>query len=160
MEDIEIKVDINEKKYLVSKYNEETMSLELRDYIFNEILGKSIDKKVIIKFNTKFKVSSKDEVRYISIIRKEYRECLNELVYESGSSDIRKFFLFIMGTFFIICSYIFTDFIGEVFNQVLTVFGWVALWEVASSILFTDSKRRRKMKRYKQLLNGEIYFNK
>ena len=36
------------------------------------------------------------------------------------------------------------------------IFGWVALWEVAYAIFFTDASRRRKIKRNKQIINASI----
>ncbi|NLC48024.1 MAG: hypothetical protein GX758_01510 [Tenericutes bacterium] len=158
-EELIIEIDINEKKYLISNYNENTISPSLRDYLINELVGESLNAKVTLNIDTKFKLSNDEKELYSSMIRKEFKESINELVYESGTSDIQKILMFLLGLLFLFSSFLLEAVLGEVFSQILMVFGWVALWEVAYSIFFTDSSRKIKNKRYKQLQNAIIIFN-
>jgi hypothetical protein len=154
-----IDIDISEKKYLVSKYNENTLDPELREYLINELIGENLSSNVILSIDTKFKVTEEEAESYSLMIRREFKESINELLYESGNSDVQKISLFLIGLLFLLSSYLLDSVAGEIFSQILMVFGWVALWEVAYSIFFTDSSRRRRNKRYKQLLNAKIVFN-
>lgn len=154
-----IDIDISEKKYLVSKYNENTLDPELREYLINELIGENLSSNVVLSIDTKFKVTEEEAESYSLMIRREFKESINELLYESGNSDVQKISLFLIGLLFLLSSYLLDSVAGEIFSQILMVFGWVALWEVAYSIFFTDSSRRRRNKRYKQLLNAKIVFN-
>lgn len=160
MNELIVNIDVSEKKYFVSKYNEDTLAPELRDYIINELVGESLKKSVVLNITTKFKVDKEEEKKYTEILLREFKESINELVYESGSSDIKKLVLFFTGLILIFISYYAAGIVGEIFDQVLTIFGWVVLWEVAYAIFFTDAKRRRILKRYKQVLEAKIIFNK
>lgn len=44
---LNIEVDISEKKYFTSKYNENTLAPELKDYLLNEIIGYEDRKSVV-----------------------------------------------------------------------------------------------------------------
>ena len=51
---INIEVDMSEKKYFVSKYNDNTLAPELKDYLLNEIIGYDINTKINIIIDAKF----------------------------------------------------------------------------------------------------------
>ena len=48
---LNIEVDISEKKYFTSKYNENTLAPELKDYLLNEIIGYDINSKISKRMN-------------------------------------------------------------------------------------------------------------
>lgn len=66
--------------------------------------------------------------------------------------------LLLIGISFVIASYFFGHAIGEILEEILMVFGWVALWEVAYAIFFTDASRRRKIKRNNQIIKSNIKY--
>ena len=47
---------------------------------------------------------------------------------------------------------------GDILEEILMIFGWVALWEVAYAIFFTDASRRRKIKRNNQIIHADIKY--
>lgn len=158
MRRLNIEVDISEKKYFVSKYNDKTLAPELREYIINELVGYNLDSKVRINIVTKFELTGVEEEKYKEIIKKEFRESISELKSETLASDKMKLIMFCLGIMFIISSYFMNSFFGGIPGEILMIFGWVVMWEVAYAIFFTDAKRKRKIKRYKQILNSEIVF--
>ena len=144
---LNIEVDISEKKYFTSKYNENTLAPELKDYLLNEIIGYDINTKITIHINAKFKLTDEEKEHYKKIIIKEFKESNDELEYEIELGNIKKLTLLLIGISFVIASYFFGHIIGEILEEIIMVFGWVALWEVAYAIFFTDASRRRKIKR-------------
>ncbi|UKI57173.1 MAG: hypothetical protein L6V81_07270 [Clostridium sp.] len=56
---------------------------------------------------------------------------------------------------FIVAAYFLNHIFGEILVEVFTVFGWVALWEVAYAIFFTDASRRRNIKKYNQIIKSK-----
>ena len=155
---LNIEVDISEKKYFTSKYNENTLAPELKDYLLNEIIGYDINTKINININAKFKLTDEEKEHYKKIIIKEFKESNDELEYEIELGNIKKLTLLLIGISFVNASYFFGHAIGEILEEILMVFGWVALWEVAYAIFFTDASRRRKIKRNNQIIKSNIKY--
>ncbi len=155
---LNIEVDMSEKKYFVSKYNDNTLAPELKDYLLNEIIGYDINTKINIIIDAKFDLTEEEKEHYKKLIIKEFKESNDEILYEIDQSNLKKLTLSLIGILFIIASYFFNHIIGEVLEEILMIFGWVALWEVAYAILFTDASRRRKIKRNKQIINANIKY--
>lgn len=154
---LNIDIDVHSKKDLVSKYSDDTLSLELKEYLLNELVGEDINSKVNINFNLQIKLTNKEQDEFKKILRQEFKETLKELDNESKSSNIQKMALTVAGITFILLS-TFVSTLSDVTQEILDIFGWVALWEVAYAMFFTDGKRRKKIKRIKQILNSEIIF--
>lgn len=155
---LNIEVDMSEKKYFVSKYNDNTLAPKLKDYLLNEIIGYDINTKINIIIDAKFDLTEEEKEHYKKLIIKEFKESNDEILYEIDQSNLKKLTLSLIGILFIIASYFFNHIIGEVLEEILMIFGWVALWEVAYAILFTDASRRRKIKRNKQIINANIKY--
>lgn len=155
---INIEVDISEKKYFVSKYNENTLAPELKDYLLNEIIGSDINTKINIIIDAKFDLTEDEKEHYKKLIIKEFRENNDEIQYEIEQGNLKKLTLSFIGMLFILASYFFNHIIGEVLEEILNIFGWVALWEVAYAIFFTDASRRRKLKRNNQIIHADIKY--
>ena len=77
---------------------------------------------------------------------------------EIAESNVKKVILFTIGMLFIVAAYFLNHIFGEVLVEVFTIFGWVALWEVAYAIFFTDASRRRNIKKYNQIIKSKIKF--
>ncbi len=155
---LNIEVDISEKKYFTSKYNENTLAPELKDYLLNEIIGYDINTKININIDAKFKLTDEEKEHYKELIIKEFKESNDELEYEIELGNIKKLTLLLIGVSFVIASYFFGHIMGEILEEILMVFGWVALWEVAYAIFFTDASRRRKIKRNNQIIHANIKY--
>lgn len=155
---INIEVDISEKKYFVSKYNENTLAPELKDYLLNEIVGYDVNTKINILIDAKFDLTEDEKEHYKKLIIKEFRENNDEIQYEIEQSNLKKLTLSLIGVLFIIASYFFNHIMGDILEEILMIFGWVALWEVAYAIFFTDASRRRKIKRNNQIIHADIKY--
>ena len=111
---LNIEVDISEKKYFTSKYNENTLAPELKDYLLNEIIGYDINSKININIDAKFKLTDEEKEHYKKLIIKEFKESNDELEYEIELGNIKKITLLLIGISFVIASYFFGHIIGEI----------------------------------------------
>lgn len=156
---ITINITISEKKYFVSKYNDEVISNELVDHIQGQLIGEDTKKDLQLNIETKFKLTEQEKDTYTYMLKKEYKERVNDILIESRDSDIKKLILFVVGLLFI-SGYYFLDLtFSHIISEVLLIFGWVAMWEVAYSLLFLDFKRKKYMKRYNQILKCDVKYN-
>ena len=154
---IKIELNITDRKMLFSKYNSEVISSELKTFLENRLIGENVNSKVTIVIKSN-KISKDDKKLFETILKKEYGEQINDINILSGEENLKKYILFFLGIIFITCSYVIDSTISHIVAQVLLVFGWVALWEVASTILFSDNQHLIKLKRAKQLKNSIIKF--
>ena len=86
------------------------------------------------------------------------KECDDELNDELYSTIKNNLLLLFAGSFLISLSYVIDYIHLYTISQIITVFGWVVLWEVAYSMIFGSSTNRKMIKRYKQLYEAEIKF--
>ena len=155
--ELNIEVDIRNKNDFVSEYNDNTLSPALKKYLLNEIAGYDINSKINLNIYCKFELTDEEKDKYKKIIIKEFKESKDELLLEIAGSNIKKVILFTIGMLFIVVAYFLNHIFGEIL-VVFTIFGWVALWEVAYAIFFTDASRRRNIKKYNQIINSKIKF--
>lgn len=150
---IKIEVDLFEEKYFISKYNDQRIPNELTNYIFEELTGESLKDKVTLDIYSHYKMTEEDRKKYRKMIKKSFIDNKQELELEIRSSNFKKLILLLIGILFIFPSNIFSE-----FGEILDIFGWVAIWEVAYAIMFTDVKKNQKIKRYNQIVNAKINF--
>ena len=158
MKKIEIELDVKNKKHFVSRYNDDVVEPKLIEYLYNYLIGKSIKSKVVIKIRDNFGFSKKEMGKYILLIRNEIKENIDELNDELYSTIKNNLLLLFAGSFLISLSYVIDYIHLYTISQIITVFGWVVLWEVAYSMIFGSSTNRKMIKRYKQLYDAEIKF--
>lgn len=158
MKKLEIEVDLKNKSKFVSEYNDNTLDPHLRDYIINELVGYDLNTKVTINILAKYELTESDKEEYKKIFKKEFRECLSDLKEKRKHSNYKRIGLFFIGILCILVDYYFSKYFGDIIGEIITIFGWVALWELVYSILFTAVSRRRDIKRYEQILKAEIKF--
>ncbi len=158
MEKIIIKLFVRDNKYFVSKYNDDVIDPELSSYIMNFMIGTDTSRPVEFIIDTKEDLTKEEENKYEQVIRNEFKENIDEIDNEMRKSDVKKVIISILGIVFISISYLIDATLGHILSQIFTVFGWVAIWEVAYGILFSDAKRKKMLKRYKQLYVSNISF--
>lgn len=158
MKKLEIEIDLKNKSKFVSEYNDNTLDPHLRDYVINELIGYDLNTKVTINIFAKYELVESDKEEYKKIFKKEFRECLYDLKEKRNHSNYKRLALFVIGLLCILLDYYCSAYFGDVISEIITIFGWVALWELIYSILFTAVSRRRDIKRYEQILKAEIKF--
>ena len=112
----------------------------------------------LFKENIDYLIDAEDSTNTKKLIIKEFRENNDEIQYEIEQSNLKKLTLSLIGVLFIIASYFFNHIMGDILEEILMIFGWVALWEVAYAIFFTDASRRRKIKRNNQIIHADIKY--
>lgn len=153
-----IEVYLQDKNDFINKFNKKELNSELGEYIFNRSLVVKDNKKesIIIKLETDFKITKQDKDNMIDQIRSYYgHQIKGELVYLK-SSYIKNSILLIIGVILITISYILQSFSGFLLPEIFLIAGWVSIWEMAYSLLFSNNKHRLRIKMLKKLTNCYI----
>ena len=92
----------------------------------------------------------------LSSYLKKLKEYNSLIEYELGLEVI----LILLGTILLITSKFFHQLDTIVIDEVISIFGWVMIWEAAYHFLFVDIKKMIENKRLKKLTEAKITFKK
>lgn len=155
---IVLEIDLESRYDFFSKYNDRSLAPELKEYIINELVGNDPDSKLVLEINSKYDVSEDDKEAYELAIRKEFRETMFEIKYEAKLDYTRNLILFFIGVLLILISNFIDVSILGFFKEILLVFGWFALTQIAYIVFYSFMVRRRNVRRLKQVLMSKIVF--
>lgn len=137
--------------------DELTLSDDIVNFINNRVETISNKYGIVLEFDVP-KMSSKEKEKIINIIRSNYgltsslkNKALQTIKYKS-------LVFFLIGIPFLLFSYSMSDF-GELGKEVLSIVGWVSIWEAISAMLFDNFKLRTSKLKVDRLFNAPIKFS-
>lgn len=151
-----IEIDLDNKGEYINLYNDDKISDDLHNYLFDYRIP--FKEEVKVKINFHYLALGSERERVSLMLKKDFRESL-----EYSKSMIRgliyqNIFLFFLGVFLFFLSKFFESYNMDFVSEFFLVVAWVAIWEIAESILFRQRKWIGKKKKYIKLLNSEIVF--
>ena len=153
-----IEISFDEKDDYINQFNENKLSNNLSNYILDECKGKSLDNRITLNVKVNFKISTSDKEKFVTMIHENYKSDLEEYMLILKHSHLKKIIIFFIGVILIYLYYFQDISHNKVISEVILVIGWVAIWEVAYTWLFENSKNRLTIKRLKQLTRCKINF--
>ena len=66
--------------------------------------------------------------------------------------------MFFLGAFFLIIAYALETYLNDFLKEVLSIAGWVALWEMFESLMLENAKKKTERINNLQLYDSEIRF--
>ena len=144
-----IRVDIDNKEDIFNKFNNQQISEELGDYIYNCAKMFPTNKKITIYINNSVIFSKEEKQQLVDGIREYYGLLVKKKM---------RIILFLIGILLIILSDSFSHIIKFLLPELFLIAGWVAIWEAVYSVLFVDNKIKLEIKKARQLSNCEIRF--
>lgn len=155
---VEISVFISEQKDIVNKFNDDTLSNELSNYIYEECEGYPINSEFQINIETAFPLTDKQKNIIVDLIHANYGILVREnLIYQKKKKNL-EILLFIIGFVFVLSSHLIGNIGFLLFDEVILIIGWVFIWEFAYSVFFHDIKRKIEINRYKKLAKCKVHF--
>ena len=152
----EILINIDNADDYTNKYNSNTLSNKLSNYIYEECKGKPINNEVIIIIKPTYKIKEEEKHDIINKIHNNYKMDLDENLLILKYSTIKKMTIFLLGILCLYISYFLK--INFVLSETILIIGWVAIWEAAYAWLFESDKNKIKIKRLKKLSTCDIKF--
>ena len=152
-----IEIYLKNKEDYKNPFNENKLSNELSDYILDECKGIAYNCEIELNIKTKFKLSSEERIKLISMIRSNFGLDVRESLIYMNNLINKNIFLFLFGCIFIIISIGIKD-IVPIVSEIVLIVGWVGIWEVVYSLFFSDYRKRLEIKRFRQLSNSKIKF--
>src|SRR5574344_357130 len=145
-----ININVKRKEDITDKFNENIISDELSKYIYEQCYGEKFNKKININIFYEFAMDETEKNVISNMIKTNFSMLLLEEKIESKLELFKELIVFIIGAIFILIAYFVDHEHVYLLSEIISIFGWVAIWEFAYNILFVDNKRRIKIKRMKQ----------
>ena len=157
-EKLNINIMLDKDTRVFNPYNKEQLSDELSSYIYSCCKGNSSGNSIRINILHTHSISDEEKKEVIDAIRSNFgidiKENILHIKYELGLELL----LIIIGMILLVASKIFHNLNAIVIDEVISIFGWVMIWEAAYHFVFVDIKEMIENKRLKKLTDAKIYF--
>ena len=154
--DCTVLVEIKEKEDLYDKYNSSILNKDLSNYIYSQCHGESVNSRIIINLLVSFDLTTEDKDLISEMIKSHFSIQLSEEKIQNRINNTMYLILTILGIVLILLSEYFSG--VPLLSEILSIFGWVAFWEIAYRFIFEDIKKQITLKRTKQLKKAKINF--
>lgn len=154
---LQINITIKNETEIFEQYNENQLSENFNNYIYNQCKGSKINTNMEINIYSK-KLTEIEKKKIINAIRSSFGLDIKENTIKLKYELITEFVLILLGTFLLTISRLFNELNSTLIGEIISIFGCVMIWEVAYNIIFTDTKARIKNKRLKKLTKAKIQF--
>lgn len=148
-----IEVDLKTKEDLFERYNHKKVSRDLISWLIDTALSYDKNDEIRIVINNALGDDINCSDLIIEGLKFEYERSLKN----NARTNVKQVIYLIAGVLALVCSHLMID---EVFQEVISIGGWVLLWEMVELEIFTDVNGRKKRKILKKLLSNKIIENK
>ena len=158
-ETIKIKIELNEQTKIYNEFNNNQLSDELSNFIYNQCKGISNISDIELNINHNFKMTEEEQIKLVDSIRANYGIDVKENLIKIKQEHFKELLFLILGILLLIFSNLFSYINASLMDEVISIFGCVTVWEVAYNIIFIETRIREDNKRLKKLTEIKINFN-
>lgn len=154
---IPIKLESIDNLYMKHDYKKLVLSDDVADYI--EEIASIIPFKydIVLEFHC-HQISDDEQERIKKIVKNNFGMEIDDIDYENRMSGYISIILFIVGIAILIIAYALEGKILELIDELLFIAGWVVLWDMMESIIFTNNERKIKRLNKLQLYDSKVEF--
>lgn len=146
-----IEINLTNKTDFYDKYNKKLVSKELINYIIESAYYFDADDTI------KIEITNNTKEDYVTLIREGLNREYDKSITLSYKNDFTQVFYLIAGILIIFLS---TLIGGTVFKEIILIGGWVFIWAMVESEIFTDIRNKKKRKIIRKLLDSEFIVRK
>ena len=154
-----IPIDLNsiDDLYMKHDYKKLVLSDDVADYI--EEIASIIPFKydIVFQFHC-HKISEEEQERIQKIIKNNFGMEIDDIDYENRMTGYISILLFIIGVVILIVAYALEGKILKLIDELLFIAGWVILWDMMESVIFTNNERNVKRLNKLQLYDSKVEF--
>ena len=159
-EKLNINITLNKHTQIFNPYNKEQLSDELSNYIYNSCKGTPTKKNIKINIMHDHELKEEEKKEIVDAIRSNFGIDIKENILNIRYELSLELLLIFIGTMLLIISKVFHNLNAFVIDEVISIFGWVMIWEAAYHFVFVDIKKIIENKRLKKLTEAKINFRK
>ena len=155
-----IKVLIDKNEGFYNRFDPKKTSIDdnILDYITNEAYNIPFKYKIVIEFYSD-DLSEEEKNKINKIIRNYYIMKISNKDSIIKINLIKALFFMLFGVLMVIYSFLGGNFLGGIYQEVISVISWVLLWEGIDILALSNSSEKIEKKNFKQLYYSEIIFS-
>jgi hypothetical protein len=153
---ISIYIDKVDEYYNEFDADELTLSDDILNFINNRVENISYKYNIILEFDSPV-ITIEEKNKLINIIKSHYGLAYSLKQKILKINQLKAILFFILGTLFLMLSYSIINY-GDLIKDILSIAGWVAIWETVSVLLFDNIKIRTNKLNIDRLYNAKIEF--
>ena len=151
-------INLNKNDDVNSKFNDQILSPELGNYIYDQYTGFKENGIINLVISSDEKMDDEFKNKLTSMIIDYFKSNINELNKIHNKLYIKSMIMSIIGIIFIIITNFLNLYNDHIISEIFMIAGWVLLWEVVDNIVFKESKWHSRYNGYKKLLKCNIEF--
>ena len=154
---IPIELKTLDELYMHHDYEKLILSDDIYNYIKEVASIIPFKYDIVLEFHCPpIDVETQDRIR--RIIKNNYGMEIDDLDYESRWENYISIALFIIGTLFLLIGYALPDYTWSIIKEMVSIVGWVILWDMMETIFFTSNKRRLERLNNIQIYDSQVEF--
>lgn len=154
-----IKVIIDDKDEIFNTFDNDKLSSDLGDYIYEEYHDIKESDSVTIEFYTKINLSEKEKEDIIRMIRNYFKLQINKTNEFNKYDNIKKLVSFLVGVLIIFVSDLLLYKAHHFFAEILSIVGSVAIWGVFDDVINVILSKRRNKFKLNKLIKSKVVFH-
>lgn len=153
-----INITLTEETEIFNPFNNEQLSDGLSNYIYSQCKGTNAKNNIVINISHDFSLSNEEKKIIVDAIRANFGIDIKENILRLKYEFLIELILILCGSILLIIAKLFDKINSLLIGEIISIFGCVAIWEVAYNIIFTDIKTLIENKRLKKLTKAKINF--
>ena len=154
---IPISIENIDSLYMKHDYKKLVLSNEVESYIDEVASMIPFKHDIILEIHCE-EIGIEEQGRIRKIIKNNYGMEIDDIDYDVRVSRWVSFVLFVIGVIILTVIYAFEDTLSGFVEELLFIVGWVVLWDMLESVLFTDNKRKLDRLNKMQLYDAKVEF--
>jgi len=155
---INIDVTLSDYSDVYNKFNSNSLSSDLSNYIYDECIGKPIKSNININIKSEVELSKEQKSKICDMIRSNYGINIKESSLYLKYFNIKSLVLFLVGIILIVIYSVLTNYNLIWLSEIILIVGWLMIGEAVYNYIFLEVQKRIEIKRYKKLATCKINF--
>ena len=149
---------ITKESQLYNQFNNSRLSDELSIYILEQFRVVPFSTDVVLNISTNYKLSASEKKKLVNEIRENYGLDIRENLLMLRFQRFKELLVLFFGLLLIALAHFLDEEVYYNLQQMISIFGWVLVYECFSCLSFVNTKLRYQNKRYEKLIKSKIIF--
>jgi hypothetical protein len=154
---ISIYIKENDDYYNEFDADDLTLSDDILRFINNRVDNIPNKYNIVLEFDSP-KLTQEEKKRLITIIKSHYGLAYFQKQKILKNNKKKSILFFVIGVLFLLLSSLINEY-GSLLKEVISIAGWVAVWETVSVVLFDNFKIKNNQVNIDRLYNAKIEFS-
>ena len=154
---IPINLDSIDELYMKHDFKKLALSDEICKYIEEIAYIIPLKYHIVLEIHSP-KIDEQEQLSIKKVIKNNYGMEIDDRDYDVRVAYHKCISMCFLGAFFLIVAYTFDNYLNDFIKEVISIAGWVALWEMFECLMLDNAKKKTERINNLQLYDSEIRF--